>query len=382
MLLSTRSQVPLGNAVPQALLAEIYRSLGVTCAPAPGLIAASIPGSAKTAGRQTLIAELHALFESPQAPSLLINGQRRIGKSWLLQKLTDGALPERYAPVMLDGHRISGACSHAGLFEAIAKQIRQAARDRGLDTPVLDQTALREEPFLVFSDWLEELEMCQAVIWLLLFDEQEHFEKSFKAGILDRDLVLGLLRHIIQHRPGFCVVLAGAHRLSDYPQWLTYLVNLQSRRLGYLSAAETLELVEQFARDFGVEYLESASARIIALTRGHPFWAHALCKEVIAVKNAQPVVSRYSVTDADVDAALPLFFERCPSLYIFLQEDRSPAEQTLLKHIAASPDGLVLESGDASVRHLLDSETIEECAPGRYKVQVELLRLWLRNLAV
>ncbi len=332
------------------------------------------------AGRRAMIAELQALFESPQPPALLIYGQRRIGKTWLLEKLTDGALPQHYAPVRLDFQEIASARSHARLFEAIARRIQKTAQARELALPTLNQVALQEEPFLTFSDWLEDLEACQNITWLLLFDEFEHLEKPFQTGVLARDLVLGLLRHIIQYRRAFHVVLVGWHHLNIYPAWLSYLVNLQVRRLGYLTADETQDLIDKFARDYGIEYQESAVTRIIELSRGHPFWAHALCEEIIAVKNAQPMTSRYSVTDTDVESVLSLVFEhRIAPLSNFFQEERSPEEQALLKRIAQSPDGLALSNDDPTVHRLQDSEAIEESAQGRYRVQLELLRLWLNN---
>jgi hypothetical protein len=191
---------------------------------------------------------------------------------------------------------------------------------------------------------------------------------------------LGLLRHLIQHRPGFRVVLAGAHSLNDYPDWLSYLVNLQSWRLSYLSSEETRELIEKYAGEAGIAYEDSAIARIIALSRGHPLWAHTLCEKSLDVKKRQALPQRDTVTGEDIEQAIPAVFEHSKSAFnIFYQHERSAEEQALLRHLAQSPDGMPVENGHPALRRLLDSEAIEQAAPGYYRVQVELLRRWVKE---
>jgi hypothetical protein len=62
------------------------------------------------------------------------------------------------------------------------------------------------------------------------------------------------LRHLIQHRPRFKVMLAGSHALDDLDRWVSYLINVQVAPMGRLSEREARRLIERPIVDFPLRY--------------------------------------------------------------------------------------------------------------------------------
>ena len=104
----------------------------------------------------------------------------------------------------------------------------------------LSRSDLSASPFSTFDDWLDAVEdqishQNRETI-LLALDEFEALDISFKKGQLDEDTILGTLRHIIQHRNHFKLLLAGSHTLDEFRRWSNYLINAQTVHLSYLAA--------------------------------------------------------------------------------------------------------------------------------------------------
>ncbi len=327
-------------------------------------------------GRSAIVNKLEQLFELPQAPGLLIYGQRRIGKTWLSGKLKD-LLPAHYVAVNIDFQSCNFE-SHAALLYRFSSSIRQAAEAQVLQLPPLTREALQAEPFLVFQEWLEKLEKQHECTWLLLFDEFEYLNTLFEKQKLDADAVLSWLRHLIQHHPKLRVILIGAHLLSEYPDWQTYLVNLQSLRLSYLSPNETRALINK-SNQTGLRYDEPAIQHLFKLAYGHPVWVQALCDSIIQYKNAQPTQQRLWVTEADVEVASPRLPESYLGLNVVYQEC-SAAQQVLLQQLANAPDGLCLDKRTVGLQQLVQLDIVLEKSAECYWIPVELWRRWLLAL--
>ncbi|WP_230967832.1 hypothetical protein [Nostoc sp. WHI] len=52
-------------------------------------------------------------------------------------------------------------------------------------------------------------------------------DNAIAKGRFDEQDVLGMLRHLIQHRPRFKILLAGSHAIAEYQRWASYLINVQ-----------------------------------------------------------------------------------------------------------------------------------------------------------
>ncbi len=345
------------------------------------------PQQAIFVGRTDVSASVEQLITSERCPPLLIYGQRRMGKTSLLNNL-GRMLPSTIVPMFVDLQGPAAhASSHSGFFHSLARAMRATAqRQRGLSLPTIDSAALQADAFPAFDAWLDAVEeqLGQRTA-LLMLDEFETLEHPFAEQRLDSSAVLAFLRHLIQHRPRFKLLLSGSHTLGELQRWSNYLINVVTLKLSYLQPAEARQLIEQPVPEFALRYTADACDRVLALTRGHPALIQLLCAEIVALKNSQPAASRWLVQPAEVAALIPTVLERGSFFFADLEHNQlSASEQALLRSIAAAP-GLqatlaTLQAAHPApieplLRRLVQHDILEKHAEA-YRFQVELFRHW------
>ncbi|MEM9162776.1 MAG: AAA family ATPase [Cyanobacteria bacterium P01_F01_bin.4] len=332
-------------------------------------------------GRQDISAQIERLLKEKRYSSLLLYGQRRMGKTSLLNNL-GRLLPNHIVPLFID---LQGPASksrdHEGFLYNLARGIVHSAKQyRNLALPPLSRETLAADPFTVFDEWLDQIESLLAHRTALLsLDEFEALDQALTSGRFDQDAVLGMLRNLIQHRPKFKVLLSGSHTLDALQRWSSYLKNLQLIHIIYLKAPEARRLIEQPVRDFPVRYDSLATERIINLTRCHPFLIQLLCAEIIALKNEQPSSSRRQVTQADVEAAIPKALTSGSFFFADIEHNHDEV-LPLLQRLSAQREGTLYSPTSPQelpwLDHLVKQEILEVVAD-QYQFQVDLIRRWL-----
>ncbi|MCP4534763.1 MAG: ATP-binding protein, partial [Delftia sp.] len=295
-------------------------------------------------GRTGVSARIEQLLLDRRRPPLLLYGQRRMGKTSLLINL-GRLLPSTIIPLFVDLQGpATRASNHAGFLYNIARgMINSAQRQRDLSLPPLPRETLTGDPFTRFDEWLDEVEetLGQSTA-LLALDEFEALDGALAEGRFDETAVLGTLRHLIQHRPRFKVLLAGSHTLDELQRWSSYLINVQVVHIGYLKQDETRQLVEQPVKDFALRYEPEACQRVIDLTRGHPALVQLLCAEIVALKNEQPPNVRRLASLDDVEAAAPEALGHGSFFFADIERNQvNTVELALLRFLAAQGEGAV-----------------------------------------
>jgi hypothetical protein len=271
---------------------------------------------------------------------------------------------------------------------------RSARQQRNLVLPALSREALAANPFTAFNEWLDEVERTLAAqgynIALLALDEFEMLDSVLDKGRFDETDVLSMLRHMIQHRPRFKVMLAGSHTLQEFQRWASYLINVQVVKIGYLEKEEARQLVEHPVKNFALSYEPEACRRILELIRGHPALAQLLCYEIVTLKNEQDPPIRRLVRPVDVEAAVARALDSGSFFFADIRQNQiDEAGVTLLRFMAARGAGAVV-SREAMIHHhqaeqpdeldqtlaLLLRRDLIEAVGGGYQFQVELIRRW------
>jgi hypothetical protein len=341
-------------------------------------------------GRVDACARIEQLLLDRRRPPLLLYGQRRMGKTSLLNNL-GRLLPSTIVPLFVDLQGpASRASDHAGLLYNLAQGMTNSARQqRDMLLPALSRDALQADPFTAFEAWLGDVERALGSNTVLLaLDEFEVLDGAISRGRFDEDAVLGMLRHLIQHRPRFKVLIAGSHTLEEFQRWASYLINVQVVRVGYLRPDETRQLIERPVEGFALRYEPDAVARAMALTRGHPALTQLLCSEIVALKNEQPPAHRRTATLADVEAAVPEALDHGSFFFADIEYNQvDAAGLALLRWIAARGEGAAVPEGTlrqtcpddaarAEALALLLRRDLLESVDGGYRFQVELIRRW------
>jgi hypothetical protein len=341
-------------------------------------------------GRVDISARIEQLLLARHSPPLFLFGQRRMGKTSLLRNL-GRLLSSSIVPLFVDLQGpVSSASDHAGFLYNIARGMRDSARrQRELALPPLARETLVADPFTRFDEWLDEVEEALGShAALLALDEFEALDSALKEGRFSAGAALGMLRHVIQHRPRFKVLVAASHTLDELGQWSSYLINIQVVHLSYLKEHETLQLVERPMEDFALRYEPDASRRVLDLTRGHPALVQLLCYEIVTLKNEQDPELRRLARLADVEAAIPRALNRGTVFFFHdIQQRVGDTGLAILRFIAAQGERAVVSRQELAchlpyhlertLTQLLQYDLINRTGDG-YQFEVELIRRWFQ----
>jgi len=339
-------------------------------------------------GRTDISAHIEQLLLDRRRPPLLLYGQRRMGKTSLLNNL-GRLLPSTIVPLFVDLQGpASQAKDHSGFLYNISRgMVDTALRQRNITLPTLTRETLATDPFTCFDEWLDEVEKTLGEnTALLALDEFETLDRAFSEGRFTETSVLGWLRHLIQHRPRFKVLLAGSRILDELQRWASHLINVQVVQISYLKESEARQLIEKPVQDFTLRYEPKASQRVLDLTRCHPALMQLLCAEIVALKNEQEPAVRRLAKIADVEAAVPNALNH--GSFFFADIERNQVETdglALLRFMAAQGKGTAVDREilahqfpdnlDHILAALTKRELIESTHRG-YRFQVELVRRW------
>jgi hypothetical protein len=347
-------------------------------------------------GRTDISARIEQLLLDRRRHPLLLYGQRRMGKTSLLNNLGH-LLPSTIVPLFVDLQGpASRARDDAGLLYNLGRgMIESARKQRGLALPPLPQEVLAGDPFTSFDEWLERVEAALGERTALLsFDELEALDQALAAGRFNQDAVLGMLRHLIQHRPRFKILLATSRSLEELERWSSYLINVQVVQVGYLKDAEARRLIERPVKNPGLRYEPAATEEVLGLTRGHPFLVQLLCAELVELKNEQDAAVRRLATVADVREAVAPAIAHGSFFFADIERNqvdaaglavlrrlaaRGPGQGASLAELRAEcptdPDLLATLSPLRRRDLIEDREDLEGDGDGlRYRFQVELIR--------
>jgi hypothetical protein len=339
-------------------------------------------------GRTDISARIERLLLNRQHPPLLLYGQRRTGKTSLLNNL-GRMLPRRIIPMFVDLQGpASSASDHSGFLYNLARGMTTSAkRQRGLILPPLLRESLTADPFTTFDEWLDQIEIhLEGDTVLLSLDEFEALDQVLAAGRFSEVAILGMLRNLIQHRPGFKVLLSGSHTLEEFQRWSSYLINAQVLHLGYLKESEARQLIEHPIEGFALRYAPEANQRVLDVTSGHPFLVQLFCAEIVALKNDQDPSGRRLASLADVEAAIPEALSSGSMFFSDIEHNQVDASALIiLRWLARQGEGVTVSESDLSNKFpgtwqgatelLLRRELIEQ-NPNGYRFRVELIRRW------
>jgi hypothetical protein len=339
-------------------------------------------------GRISTSERLEKLLIDRLSPPLLLYGQRRTGKTSLLNNL-GRLLPRSIVPLFIDLQGpVTSAIDHTGFLYNFAKgMINSANKQRRITLPPLTRKTLADDPFSRFDEWLDSLEIALGDnTALLALDEFEVLDRVLNEGRFNEADVLGMLRNLIQHRPKFKVLLAGSHTLSEFQRWSSYLINAQVIHLGYLQESEARELIERPIENFALRYEPPASQRVIDITRGHPFLVQLLCAEIVVLKNNQDPSIRRLATLPDIEAAISEALQSGSMFFSDIECNQLDAPAVaVLRYCAQQGEAAIISKSaleqqfsarlEGSIDLLLRRELIET-RPSGYSIQLELIRRW------
>jgi hypothetical protein len=294
-------------------------------------------------GRRAVFATLNneLVNSSGQRPAMLLFGARRMGKTSMLKQLPVQLGPQ-IIPVSIDLQKASTVENAAGLLYLIAREIiKSAYEERRLSLPELTKAQLESDPYLVFQEWLEQVEKAVGDFhWVLLaLDEYESLGDMKDSGRID-ERIFQLLRGIIQGHPRFTVLVSGAHTLEELPPyWSNYFINTKTLKVGPLLDSDATELIERPIENFPLTYDQNAVDYLLYETGCHPNWLQLACREIVEKLNNE---KRFHASLDDVKYAVAKVPETLAGDFkdLWLGRDSSELMRSVLKTVSTEEGGM------------------------------------------
>ena len=353
---------------------------------------------------------------------ILLEGNRRTGKTSILRQLEEGSAPSGWIPVYCSFQDAEGDARRGGIathnvFRLLARTTGWALHDSGVETwfpdlPARDpgrpfKLAFRdglkeafagEYPFEVFALYIAAaIEASSPRRILLMFDEFDKLQEGIEAGITSPQVPENL-RHLLQHQAGLGAIITGSRRLKRLrEEYWSALFGL-GHRLG-ISALPTEEARRLVTRPVEgmLDYLPQACERVVELCACQPFLVQSLCNRVF--EQAAAGNGRTVTLDIVEEAATEMVRdnEHFRTLWGYAGTERRRLLLMLCERLSEGPDAVNLDLLQAELEEhkvpvsrrdlTSDIEDLRELElidlnnsyrGGTYRLAVPLMARWLR----
>ena len=342
-------------------------------------------------GREKLINIVHDTLAINTVTLIVFFGQRRIGKTSLLQNLNNHPALQDFIFIYNDAIELIDKPASEALYYFSRKIART------LDLPPLSKTRLQQDEQIFQKEFLPQVyEKLAHKRLVLLLDEFDIFERRRKTDTANLQVksALDAIEQLINNESKLAFIVAlgrGKEKLFS----LNRIIRTGHwAKVSLLEEEETRRLIIEPARD-QLSYLPEAETAILELTSGHPYYTQLLCYEIF---NELQFQNRDQVTAADVKQATEKALVTGTGGFGWLWEGLSPAERLvaslLAEAVSESSNPIVTETqlSAAFEKHriyrrglelteapnqLINLDVIERQGPTSYRFVVEIIRRWI-----
>ncbi|MEO0771092.1 MAG: ATP-binding protein, partial [Cyanobacteria bacterium J06649_4] len=342
-------------------------------------------------GRIDVLREVVRTLRNPNEDALLLYGQRRIGKTSVLQELKCRLSSEgSYFPVYFDLQ------DQASLpFRVLLTELSICIREElSLNIPDLTEENYEAEFKNVFlPSVIEQLPEDSSVV--LLFDEFDVLDhpKKEQSSAAFFPYLRQLLSSFSQ-RLQFVFVIG--RRPDDLTNLTTSLFKAtRSYPVSLLSREDCIQLIKLSEANKSLMWSDAATNKVYNLTGGHPFLTQQLCQEIWEQSHQNSQNITLKVSEKDIDDAIPATLSGARQALEWLWGGLNPAERIVAAALAeagARPinrtelESILQKSGvriligelQNAPQVLEDWDLIQEKTDG-FEFRVELLRRWVAD---
>ncbi|MDM8565913.1 hypothetical protein QUF74_09700 [Candidatus Halobeggiatoa sp. HSG11] len=237
-----------------------------------------------------------------EMPLFLLLGQRRIGKTSLLNflpKLFDGS---RFKTIYID-------CQDPNIGDALEWMLFIRNKiNATLELPIENWQPPEKwlKAWLEFVSFLEKVSQIEQRKIILAIDEYDYFhDHCLQEDFKQAERLLGAMRHFSQHQNQVIFLFTGAYSFAELenPNWIKYFPHSVPIKLDYLSKANTIRLITE---PVPLEYPPELTEEMYELTQGHPALTQLLCQNLVNLANIQ---GKKQITANDLHQAITKMLE-------------------------------------------------------------------------
>ena len=342
-------------------------------------------------GRADILRDVLRVLRRPQDNAIVLYGQRRIGKTSVLQHL-ESQLPTQghYCPIYFD-LQDKATLTLGQVVSDLAQEMAHALKQTKPD--------LGEQPEITFREtWLPTVlqNLPKETALVLLFDEFDVLAApdAQQAG----SAFFPYLRQILTYDPqrlNFIFVIG--RNVDDLDQIaLSLFKGVDTKQVSLLNQEDTKKLIRLSEANTSLNWPDETMEYVWQQTNGHAFLTQQLCSHVWEQIYDDAPETLPTATPENVENVIFDALDSSRNTLEWLWQGLPPAERVVASALAeAGPkpitelelEKLLHESGVRVVirelqnaPHLLQEwDLLEPADEGGYRFRVELLRLWIHE---
>ncbi|MEK8020181.1 MAG: ATP-binding protein [Candidatus Parabeggiatoa sp.] len=342
-------------------------------------------------GRADILRDVLRVLRRPQDNAIVLYGQRRIGKTSVLQHLVS-QLPTQgnYCPIYFD-LQDKATLTLGEVVSQLAQEMAHALKQTKPD--------LGEQPEITFREtWLPTVlqNLPKETALILLFDEFDVLAApdAQQAG----SAFFPYLRQILTYDPqrlNFIFVIGRNVDDLDHIA-LSLFKGVDTKQVSLLNQEDTKKLIRLSEANHSLKWPDETMEYVWQHTNGHAFLTQQLCSNVWEQIYDDAPETLPTATPENVENVIFDALDSSRNTLEWLWQGLPPAERVVASALAeAGPkpitelelEKLLHESGVRVVirelqnaPHLLqDWDLLEPADEGGYRFRVELLRLWIQK---
>ncbi len=300
----------------------------------PYVAGTSVGGSEAFVGRTDILGSVKQVLAHPQQNAIVLFGQRRIGKTSILQELKKRLGSEQsvvYKPVFFD------------LLGKTYQPLKETLQELAYNIcDVLEIDKIRLENIDDFhQQWLPSiLKQYPTISLVLLLDEFDALEDDAKFRNTQESFFYYLRDHLLGVSPRINFVFALGRNVGDLSNVaMSVFKNILSVRVSLLAHADTVQLIKFSEINASLNWSDESISKVWQLTSGHPFLTQVLCSRVWEDIASHEPIAKVNHVERNIAAAL----ESGDIALEWLWRGLPPAEKVVSSIIASQNTILISE---------------------------------------
>jgi len=339
-------------------------------------------------GRTDILKSVLNTLQNPNENGMILYGQRRIGKTSVLQRLAY-TLSKRtqFIPIYFD-LQDKAALSLDSLLKFLAEHIQQLSGILSYDKWTHDIQSDFQNMFIPYI----MRQLPQKTSLVLLFDEFDILDSPTHDQAVS--VFFPYFRHLMQLDIRLKFIFVIGRRPEELSTvYLSLFKDVKSLHVSLLNHKETESLIRLSEQNNSLKWSEASIDKMVKLTGGHPYLTQQLCQVIWDEKHGKRRDIEYSVEPQDIDPLIPKALSGATNSLEWLWDGLGPAERVVISALASSgPDPVSQEElenrlQESGVRILigelrdapsvLQEWNIINASPDGIRMRVEILRLWI-----
>lgn len=349
-------------------------------------------------GRQEILNRVVQELHNPGTVSLVLSGQRRIGKSSLLHAIERSLSPEEFLPVLMD--LMTNANKPVGtVLGELAHKASRKAKIKPLPVEDFDNEGIYFQETFLPQLYAAIGDGCRPVFLLDEFDVADQ-GRLLDQGAQEASTSLFYVLYQLmdkETRPAYVFVIG---RRPDDVSLDVNAVFKASVKLDVwlLDQDSAVRLVRQAEDNKTLSFAEGTVERILTLTNSHPYLTQLLCNEIWQRAYVDGPSETPLITPGAVDAAVPgalgsgdralewLWNGLRPAEKIYLsalaqiaEEGKSITKTQVIDLVTSFANRLRTREVEDAPRELVDRQVLRPVAKDEYAYAVEIFRIWVND---